>query len=474
MGLKNDLYGLLLKLIDPILLVNPKVRTRILQKSFSGVKTAFLTNCTLWPILYIAHYFFNDHAKQPLSLYFKYRFGMAAAISLIGVSGLFLKQNERAIKILLIFLDTLMCYVQIWSMTLGPYISHSYLIWLPAIVLASFARSFILAGGWLVFLVLTSRPFWISHTEIRFIFSDTVIALAVLMGVIVTRWVWIESAAIQFESDDLRAKTFESQEIFNKQIRSFISPVLIHSLERAVKQGSSIVAALDSVLRLRKSEVCVLFSDIRNFSLRSDDVSFIENELIPSARMIIDEAESNNGIAKQIGDAVLIYYNQKDPEESLLLGLKDALRCCIQENARILSLGRLSSERFFTITYGLAYVGNMASTRHREATIIGSPANLAARIDTLTKENAFKALFEAESGIFLADAAFKTLSTFTAEWSFRSIDLSSINLSIRSFPNETHVYYMPANDNNIGLLNRLLEMNQIPALQVRLQGVNHG
>lgn len=474
MNPKNDLSSLLLKLIDPVLLVNPKVRTRILQKSFNNTKIAFFTNCILWPVLYIAHYFFNDQSKQPLSLYFKYRFGMAAAIAIIGLLGLLIKKSEKVLKFLLVLLAALLCYAQSWSMTLGPYISHTYLIWLPAIVLASFARSFLLSGGWLVFLVLTSRPLWAPNTEIRFIFSDTLIALAVILGIMVARWVWIDSIAIQYESDDLRVKAFETQQIFNKQIRSFISPVLIQRLEQAVKQGSSIVASLDSVLRLRKSEVCVLFSDIRNFSLRSDDVEFIENELIPSAKMIIDEAENNNGVAKQIGDAVLIYYNQKDSEESLLLGLKDALRCCIQENSRILALGRVQSERFFTLTYGLAYVGNMASTRHREATIIGSPANLAARIDALTKEEAFKRLVEAEPGIFLADSAFKTLSTFSAEWKFRSINLASVNLNIRSFPDETDVFFMPASAGNVTLLNQLLKINQIPVLQARSQGVLNG
>ena len=68
-------------------------------------------------------------------------------------------------------------------MTLGPYISHVYLIWLPVIVLASFSRSYIFSATWLIFLAYTSRIFWGPHTEARFIFSDTVLGLFILLAV---------------------------------------------------------------------------------------------------------------------------------------------------------------------------------------------------------------------------------------------------------------------------------------------------
>ncbi len=463
---KPNLTTWVIRLLDPFLTVDPKIRKRLDQNDLESVKKAFWFQVIVWPLIYIAHFHFNDQAKQPLRLYFLYRYGMALTILILGAVGYYFRQNSLAIRACLTLLATLLCFVQSWSMTLGPYISHAYLIWLPLIVLASFSRSFVLQSSWLVFLVCTSRIFWEKHTELRFVFSDTVIGLFILLSVHLVRRVWIDSCALAFQNEDLRKEAFVAQQTFDKHLRSFISPVLIKNIELMTVRGATFIAALDSTLKLRKCTVAVLFSDMRNFSVRSDDITFLEKELIPSARAIIDPAEENGGIAKQVGDAVFIYYSLDDPEESLLRSLKDGIRCSLEEQLRVRCLGRTSVERFFTLTFGMAFVGNMVSARHREATIIGSPANLAARIDAMTKDQSILNLINNEAGILLEQSAYVVVKSFSSDWQLRWADLSQLGLSIRSYPDQTKLYFLPANEYNINILNQLLVLNSIPILKI--------
>jgi len=60
---------------------------------------------------------------------------------------------------------------------------------------------------------------------------------------------------------------------------------------------------------------------------------------------------------------VFVYYSLDDPEESLLRSIKDGVVCCIEEKKRVELLGREKPERFFSLSYGNALVGNMASAK---------------------------------------------------------------------------------------------------------------
>lgn len=406
-----------------------------------------------------------------LSLYFRYRFGMVAAFGCFSILGLLFKESDVAIRFILFLMAASMCLVQSWSMTLGPYISHAYLVWLPVIIFASYARSFILPALSLVLLVCVSKVFWGPYTEQRFLVSDTMIGLFVLFGSHLVRSIWIEGRALKLRNDDLIQESFLLQQTFDKQIRSFISPVLIKKIEKMMSKGSGFIAAVDSVLRLHRTQVAVMYSDIRNYSTRSDDIDFIEKELIPSARSIIDPAEENGGVAKQIGDAVLVYYSFDDPEEGLLRALKDGLRSSLLEDQRIRSIGRSKPERYFTITFGIAYIGNIASARHREPTITGRPANLSARIDTLTKERAVQDKIAGQCGILLDEAAAAVVKTFTSGWMMVEIILEECSISIRSYPEEKKIYFLPASKVNLEQLNGVLRVNKISEL---FPGKNNG
>ena len=128
-----------------------------------------------------------------------------------------------------------------------------------------------------------------------------------------TKRIWIRSKINEFLHNDAVQESIQKQIEFDNEIKRFISPVLVQRIEEKTATGETLVMALDDVLMRKEAPVAVMFTDMRNFSTRSVDTDFVEKELVPSSSKIIDSSEDNMGIAKQIGDAVFVYYSMEDP-----------------------------------------------------------------------------------------------------------------------------------------------------------------
>lgn len=293
----------ILSLVDPFLTTPLNLRDRLRKMDLALIRAAFAVNVVVWPLIYIAHYHINDAAKQPLGLYFKYRYGMAAAIWCLGLLGYVLRGSAVGLRLCLLVLASLTCYVQAWSMTLGPYIPHSYLVWLPLIVLASFSRSYLLSAAWLVFLVYTSKYFWASYTDARSVFSDTCLGLLLLFGVLTVRKFWLESQAMQLLNKELHDEKLAAAlgELTAKNKLSTIASQVAHDIRsplavleialRDVKNTSHEQRdMIDTALRRIKAIAADLLKEGR-------DVRKLKSEPAQSFAAIISDI---NGVVKKI------------------------------------------------------------------------------------------------------------------------------------------------------------------------------
>lgn len=373
--------------------------------------------------------------------------------------------NTTLIKFCLYLACLIISLLTSWAMTLGYPMQSIWVVFYPTIILATLMSSLILSISWIILIVIISSPYWSVPYPGHFMITNSIAAIFILSLSYVTKLIWIKSKINQFLNDDLVAESIEKQIEFDNEIKRFISPVLVERIEEKTSSGQTLVMALDDVLMRKEANVAVMFTDMRNFSTRSVDTDFVEKELVPSSSKIIDSSEDNMGVAKQIGDAVFVYYSMEDPEEGLLRAAKDAVVGCIDEKQRIKELGRQIPERFFSLAYGSALVGNMASFRHREATVIGSPANLAARMDSLTKEPAFKPLIDDGNKVLLSKAAKELLQTFHDSFEFNEINLEDMGLIMKSFPDEKTIYLLPITKNNIARLNDVLLANNIKTIE---------
>lgn len=463
----NKILLFFVQITDPFLLLPQQVTYRIEQEENLWVNRMAIINHTLWASGFILLFFLSDYNKPDVKIWAIYRFGLALSIILLGIIS-FLFRKKTSIVVINLYLVALLISLAVsWSMSFHNVngIRSKWVVMISACVLISVVRSLIVPICWLLFSIAVSSPLWVKYTPKRDLISDTIFAIILIIFGYASKRIWIQSKINKFLHDDAVQESIEKQMEFDSEIKRFISPVLVKRIEEKTANGETLVMALDDVLMRKEAPVAVMFTDMRNFSTRSVDIDFVEHELVPSSSKIIDGAEDNMGIAKQIGDAVFVYYALEDPEEGLLRATKDSVKGCLGEKHRIKALGRTEPERFFSIAYGPALVGNMASFRHREATVIGSPANLSARLDSLTKEPAFKILIGDGNKVLVSKTAKEILKTFNEKFEFNEVNLEDMKLIMKSFPEEKTIYLLAVTEHNINALNEVLKVNNIQTIE---------
>lgn len=452
-----------MELLDLFISVPPSVKDRLEQEEHRWVNMMIVIIFTLIPVTHILLFFLVDYNKPNIKLWATFRIGTALVVLSIGLVSFLLRKKHFIVRFNFYLVALLVSLSSSWSMSFvkGYVVQSKWVVVTSAFVLLSIARGLIIPIVWLICIVVLASPLWAGYTNTKVLITDTLFSCLLIVVGFAMKRIWIQSKVNHFLRNDAIQESIEKQLEFDREIKRFISPVLVRRIEEKTASGQSLVMALDDVLMRKKSMVAVVFTDIRNFSVRSVDTDFVEKELIPSSSKIIDSAEQNMGVAKQIGDAVFIYYSLEDPEEGVLRAFKDAVVGCVQEKRRVIALGREKPERFFSLTYGPALVGNMASFHHREATVIGSPANLAARIDTLTKESRFNSLVCDGEKIALSEEATNVIKTFHDDLEFLKVSLNELDLTMKSFPDERFVYLFSTTSKNIEVLNEVLSENKL-------------
>ncbi|WP_130471183.1 response regulator [Candidatus Magnetaquicoccus inordinatus] len=157
-------------------------------------------------------------------------------------------------------------------------------------------------------------------------------------------------------------------------------------LERIAKEGLEHIKPGTVEL----STITVMFSDIRSFSklcesMSPSDIFMLLNGYLGRMQAAIDN--HNGFIDKFIGDAIMALFDGDEKEQA-----SNAARAAIGMQSRLLAynLERLRSQRDpITIGIGLhtgpVMMGTLGNETRMDSTVIGDAANLAARLEGLTK-----------------------------------------------------------------------------------------
>jgi adenylate cyclase len=172
-------------------------------------------------------------------------------------------------------------------------------------------------------------------------------------------------------------------ERLGRKYSSYLSP----ELARGIASGE----ITNSVASARK-KLTVFFSDIMGFThqtakLEPEDLNLLLNSYLEAMNDII--ARYNGTLDKYIGDAILVFFG--DPHTT---GLAEDARACVgmalEMQERLQDL-RADWQRQgiadplqvrMGVTTGFCTVGNFGSSHKIDYTIIGSPVNLAARLQS--------------------------------------------------------------------------------------------
>ena len=141
--------------------------------------------------------------------------------------------------------------------------------------------------------------------------------------------------------------------------------------------------------RPRKSEITIMFSDIKSFTTYSstmtpEEISTTLNEYFEAMTDIV--FKYGGTVDKFIGDGLMVFYGAPEPQED------HALRCvkaaiemqlkCRELKAKWEPVGRLPLRIRIGINTGEVVVGDLGSARRMEYTVLGSDVNLAQRLES--------------------------------------------------------------------------------------------
>lgn len=152
----------------------------------------------------------------------------------------------------------------------------------------------------------------------------------------------------------------------------------------------------------KRSNVTVLFADIRGFTAMSEkmtaeEVSVILNEYFSELEPII--AKYNGVINKFIGDAVMAIFGEPIQDKNHAI---NAVKCANEMLEKVddlqkkwLKEGKPKIEIGIGINTGEAFVGNIGTETRLEYTVIGDMVNLASRIESYNKVYKTKFLISA-------------------------------------------------------------------------------
>ena len=167
--------------------------------------------------------------------------------------------------------------------------------------------------------------------------------------------------------------------------------------------------------------VTILFSDIRGFTTRSEEIGAratvsMLNEYLS---LMVDIIEEHDGILdKFIGDAIMGLFGAPFPRSD------DAINSVKTAQGMLKSLGKLNSIRIkrgeFPIEIGIGIntgevvVGNIGSAKRMDYTVIGDAVNLAARLESATKHYS--------SNLLISETTYERI-TEDMQKCFRKVDI---------------------------------------------------
>ena len=179
-------------------------------------------------------------------------------------------------------------------------------------------------------------------------------------------------------------ENFVREQREKQRLSRFFSPDVLRAVVRD-RDGRS--------LRPRRRLVTVLFSDIRGFTSISERLQPEQvDEMLREYLTVMTEVVFRHGgtVDKYIGDAIMGLYNvpYEDPNHAL-----NAVRTALEFQERVISFSaRWEAKLGAPIRCGVginsdvAVVGSLGSRQRSEYTAIGDAVNLAARLESITKD----------------------------------------------------------------------------------------
>jgi adenylate cyclase len=218
------------------------------------------------------------------------------------------------------------------------------------------------------------------------------LAVLVMSNVLLRDLVWLPPAGILLcaWTGMLARSGWQAWQGFrwNRRLSRSFSGYVSPSVMKEILAGR-----LDGELQGSKRHVCVLFSDIRNFtsmseSMPAEDVVALLNRYF--GRMAGMVHKHGGTVDKFIGDGMMAFFNApntlEEPEYCAVLAARDMLGELAELNAELAAEGKPALQIGIGLHCGPAVIGNVGSSDRHEFTAIGDTVNTAARVESMCKD----------------------------------------------------------------------------------------
>jgi len=181
---------------------------------------------------------------------------------------------------------------------------------------------------------------------------------------------------IRREGEQMHSELIISKDL-NQELGRFVSPNLANRLSEADRQ---------KLLQPHRSEVTVLFTDLRRFTAFSEKV---EPEEVMDVLRSYYEAVGTAAIRYQgtlghlAGDGIMVFFNDPEPIEH---HREVALKMALEAREALVIKKKLWDERYYDIDFGMglaegfATIGGIGFERFSQYSVIGTVTNFASRL----------------------------------------------------------------------------------------------
>jgi class 3 adenylate cyclase len=408
-------------------------------------------------IVYVAHFLFFDLAMglQPVEHWLIFRASMAG-IALVASAYYFSElSNTKFYRTPAILANLAFCYFQarvtIWYPE-APWLYCFLFVGISTLLLrASVVKSTAYA---LTAIGVQWASLVEANIEIPVIASASVVTIILILTSRSGYSAEIKYFLLSQQNLDSQKRNIELNIEFTDRIKSFIPGEIARRLESKLEGGrTTVLQAIEHVLRPKKKHIACLFSDIRGFTEASKDLeSFIGDLVLPNVKACTNTIDAHGGIPRKIGDLIFAYFDHENPSLSLVNAMASAMDISrINESQNNGSTGQ-NIERYILVASGQAFVGNIGGFDSSvEITALGSPVNYLSRIDEITK--APEVAEQLRSGdIIVSNASMLALLSMGIEFEAVRIELDRLGIEVRNFPDEKHIYIVKPSRKNALLL----------------------
>jgi class 3 adenylate cyclase len=421
-----------------------RFRAAILQKERTWSTSILKGMLTLWTFWFVGLIFFSDLQKQSQYRvpYILIRLGVVTTSIAIQF---FLRREtirRETVSIVTLFLA---------SLYLGSYVGFSFLplpirtTWvtiLPAAFILTTPKSG--RAAFFSYIALTIAGLVVFHQQINTIWvvSDILFGFVLIGGGLLIKDLWIKSIVLMLEQEEAQRLSLQNEISILEAVESFIPKGIRTMIRSGVSAGQPISDIIKAMSKPKEQHIAVLYSDYRNYSVQSASIEFVEKELILSSQKIIEFAEEQNAIVQNAGDSILATFTGASNEYNVARALYSGIMAAKAEFDRVKNRNNSDPDRYMIVTSGQAVFCSLGNNSRQEITIAGKPANLANRLDELTKNPILKVQV-ASSPCVLFDYQTKSeLKTSGINIQYEEIDLKNSNLAVRTYSEERRIFLL--------------------------------